>query len=195
MTVCSGWPVSMTDFSISVAVGQAWTQAPQETHSESRKSSSWPADDMRGEAAAVDGQREGALHLLAGAHAARADDAFGGIEGEIGVGRVLLGDQMVLALIAVAHLAQADGARHVLQLAIAVGGAGQAIERMVGDVELHHAAAQLAPAAASGSSPSCRARPAWCRRRACRAGPRSPPGRGGRSRRLRGCRWRRAWGS
>ena len=50
---------------------------------------------------------------------------------------------VVLALIAVAHVAQADGARHVLQLAIAVGGAGQAIERMVGDVELHHALAEL----------------------------------------------------
>ena len=35
---------SMTDFSVSVAVGQACTQAPQETHSESRKSSSMPAE-------------------------------------------------------------------------------------------------------------------------------------------------------
>src|SRR5271167_2794916 len=33
----------MTDFSIRVAVGQACTQAPQETHSDSRKSSSIPA--------------------------------------------------------------------------------------------------------------------------------------------------------
>jgi hypothetical protein len=49
---------------------------------------------------------------------------------------------MLLAVIAVAHIAQADRARHVLQLAIAVGGAGQAIERMVGNVELHHALAQ-----------------------------------------------------
>ena len=31
-------------FSIRVAVGQAWTQAPQETHSESRKASSCPAE-------------------------------------------------------------------------------------------------------------------------------------------------------
>src|SRR5215471_5142773 len=35
-TECSGWPSSKTDFSIRVAVGQAWTQAPHETHSESR---------------------------------------------------------------------------------------------------------------------------------------------------------------
>ncbi len=136
----------MTDFSISVAVGQACTQAPQETHSESRKSSFWPGRDHGGEAAAVDGQREGALHFLAGAHAARADDALRRIEGEVRVGFVLLGLQMVGAVIAVAHFAQADRARHVLQLAIAVGGAGQAVERMIGDVELHHAAAQLGEA-------------------------------------------------
>ena len=42
-TLCSGWPCSTIDFSINVAVGQAWMQAPHETHSESRKSSSTPA--------------------------------------------------------------------------------------------------------------------------------------------------------
>ena len=31
-------PSSITDFSLSVAVGQAWTQAPQLTHSEFMKS-------------------------------------------------------------------------------------------------------------------------------------------------------------
>src|SRR6188472_2048661 len=36
MTLCSGCPIATTDFSVRVAVGQAWTQAPQETHSESR---------------------------------------------------------------------------------------------------------------------------------------------------------------
>src|SRR5215475_13672837 len=40
---CSGWPISMTDFSIRVAVGQAWTQAPHETHSDPRKPSFMPA--------------------------------------------------------------------------------------------------------------------------------------------------------
>ena len=44
MTECSGWPISITDFSVKVAVGQACTQAPQETHSESRKASSMPAE-------------------------------------------------------------------------------------------------------------------------------------------------------
>ena len=34
----SGVPFSMTSFSLSVAVGQACTQAPQDTHSEDRKS-------------------------------------------------------------------------------------------------------------------------------------------------------------
>ena len=33
---CSGVPISITLFSFSVAVGQACTQAPHETHSESR---------------------------------------------------------------------------------------------------------------------------------------------------------------
>ena len=106
------------------------------------------------EAASGNRQREGPLHFLAGADAARADDAFGRIVSEVGVGFVLrhpvvvaaavgLGEHMVLALIAVAHVAQADGAGHVLQFAVAVGGAGQAVQRMVGDIELHHALAQL----------------------------------------------------
>ena len=108
--------------------------------------------DVRGKAAAVDGQRERALHLFTGADAARADDALRRLELEVGVRRVLRLPQrigfavlareyVVLALIAVAHFAQADGAGHVLQLAIAVGGAGEAVQRMVGDVELHHALA------------------------------------------------------
>ncbi len=41
---CSGWPISMTDFSINVAVGQACTQAPQETHSESKNCSDMPGE-------------------------------------------------------------------------------------------------------------------------------------------------------
>src|SRR5215468_38619 len=43
-TECSGVPISMTDFSLSVAVGQACTQAPQDTHSEPRKDSSMPGE-------------------------------------------------------------------------------------------------------------------------------------------------------
>ncbi len=99
--------------------------------------------DHGSETPAVDGQRKGALHFLAGAHAARADDALARIETEVGIGVVLLGFQVVLAFIAVAHFAQADHARHVLQFAVAVRGTGQAVERMVGDVQLHHAAPQI----------------------------------------------------
>src|SRR5579862_9741503 len=36
-TLCSGCPLAMMVFSVNVAVGQACTQAPHETHSESRK--------------------------------------------------------------------------------------------------------------------------------------------------------------
>jgi hypothetical protein len=43
-TECSGWPSSITFFSVSVAVGQACTQAPQETHSEVMNGSDWPGD-------------------------------------------------------------------------------------------------------------------------------------------------------
>src|ERR1700754_1983420 len=43
-TECSGVPMSITDFSLSVAVGQACTQAPHETHSDWRNGSSIPGD-------------------------------------------------------------------------------------------------------------------------------------------------------
>src|SRR5690606_3701898 len=98
------------------------------------------------EAAAVDRQCECALHLLAGPDAARADDAFRRIEGEIRVRAILLACQVVGAVEAVARLPQPDAARHVLEFAIAVGGAGQAVERVVGDVEFHDVAPQLGEA-------------------------------------------------
>ena len=97
----------------------------------------------RRKSAPVDRQRERALHFLARADASRAHDAFRRIESEIRIRLILLRVQMVGAVaVAVAHLAQAHRARHVLQLAIAVGGTGQAVERMIGNVQLHHAAAQ-----------------------------------------------------
>ncbi|MCY1496817.1 hypothetical protein D9M68_307670 [compost metagenome] len=94
------------------------------------------------EATAADGQGEGALGFLAGAHAAVADDALARVVVEIGVGNVLVVIQVVGAVVAVAHFAQADLAGHGLQLAVAVGGTGQAVQRVVGDVQLHHVAAQ-----------------------------------------------------
>src|SRR5688572_16435575 len=39
-TLCSGCPISMIDFSVSDSVGQAWTQEPHDTHSESINSMS-----------------------------------------------------------------------------------------------------------------------------------------------------------
>ena len=121
----------MTDFSLSAEVGQACTQAPQDTHSDDRKST--PAvPTFRIEAAPQDRQRERALDLLAGAHAARTDDACRGIEGKIGIGGVDWGVEMIGAVAAIAHLAQADDPRLGLELAIAVGAGRQAVERMVG---------------------------------------------------------------
>ncbi len=94
------------------------------------------------EAAALDRQRKRALDLVAGAHAARADDALAGIELEVGVAGVDTGVEVIGAVETVAHLAQADGAGHVLQFAVAVGRAGQAVERVIGNVEFHDIAPQ-----------------------------------------------------
>ena len=49
---------------------------------------------------------------------------------------------MVRAGVTIANVAQADVPRLGLQLAVIVGAASQAIQRMVGNVELHHAPAQ-----------------------------------------------------
>jgi hypothetical protein len=117
--------------------------------------------DAAFEPPALDGQRECALHFLAGAHATRADNALGRIIGEIRIALVLRHEfriglavlprlDMVLAVIAVAHIAQADGAGHVLQLAIAIGSTGQAVERVIGNVKLHHAAADVLQASGLG---------------------------------------------
>src|SRR5690606_38172632 len=59
---------------------------------------------------------------------------------------VLLRVEVIRAVVTVTHLAQADRARHVLQLAVAIRRARQAIERVIGDVELHHVAAHVAEA-------------------------------------------------
>ena len=118
--------------------------------------------DLRIETATENSKREGALHLLAGAHAAGTDDALRGFEGEIGVGPVGRRLQVIGAVVAVAHVAKADVARLCLQLAVAVGAAGQTVERMVRDVELHHASSQpLQP-----GRPGMHDHALFCRRRA-----------------------------
>jgi hypothetical protein len=95
------------------------------------------------EAAILDGQRQGALLLVAGAHAARAYDALAGIEGEVGIALVFFGGEMIFTLVAIAHFAQAHSARHVLQFAVAVGRTSQAIQGVIRDIEFHHAAAYV----------------------------------------------------
>ena len=50
---------------------------------------------------------------------------------------------MILAVEAITHVAQADSTGHILQFAVAIGRAGEAIERVVGDVQLHDVAPQL----------------------------------------------------
>ena len=109
----------------------------------------------------LDGQRECALHLFTGADAARTDDAFRRIIGEIGVAVVLwhelpvlhtrgvFGPEMGLHRL-VPHIAQANRPRHVLQFTIAIGGTGQAIQRVVADIKLHHPAPQLLQPAGLG---------------------------------------------
>ena len=91
--------------------------------------------------------------------------------------------------------AEPDHACHVLQLAVTVGRAGEAVERVVGDVELHDAAAQLLDLRRSACCtfmPSAHRGGAGGRGAASRR--RSRRGTAGRSRTPRGCRWRTAWG-
>ena len=99
--------------------------------------------DLRAETASGDRQCEGSLDLRAGAHASAAGDALALIEGEIGIGLVLRCIEVVFPLHAVPDITQPHHAGHVLEFAIAVGRAGEAIKGVVGDVQLHDALAQL----------------------------------------------------
>ena len=85
-------------------------------------------------------QDEGALHLVAGAHAAGAADALVHLELDEGVGVVRL--RVVSAGALVARRAQADLLGQALQLAAAVGRAVEALQGVVGDDELGDVAAQ-----------------------------------------------------
>ena len=99
--------------------------------------------DLGLETPSINRKSEGALNLFTRTHATRTDDALGRIETEIGVRRVLGAHEVVLAFGAIAHFAQTDDAGHVLKLAVPVGGTGEAIERMVADVQLHRVATQF----------------------------------------------------
>ena len=102
-----------------------------------------PGRYLGGKTAAVDGQRESSLGFFAGSDTPAADDALAGIEREVRIGGVLRPVEVIGAIVAVSHFAQSNSTRHILQFAVAVGRAGQAIERVVGDVELHHATADI----------------------------------------------------
>src|SRR3546814_15601379 len=58
---------------------------------------------QRAEAAASDGEREGALHVLARAHAARADDALRRVVSDIGLGSAHPGVAMLYYIAPVTH--------------------------------------------------------------------------------------------
>ena len=103
-----------------------------------------PRLDPAVKAAPLYRQSKRPLHLFAGPHAARTDDAFGGVIGEIGVA-VVLGDKQRIrfAIMAhrevrldrlITHIAQTHGPGHILQFAVAIGRTGQTIQRMVGNV-------------------------------------------------------------
>ena len=94
------------------------------------------------------------MHFLAGAHAARADNTLGRVIAEIGVAVVARNILRVGFAAGVArlemgfhrlitHIAQAHGPRHILQFAVTIGAASQAIQRVIGNIQLHHAAPQL----------------------------------------------------
>ena len=81
------------------------------------------------------------MDLVAGTYTATACDALGLVEVEVGVTGISRRVEVILTGESVADLAQSDHTGHVLQFAVAVGRTGQAVQRMVGDVELHDIAA------------------------------------------------------
>ena len=163
--------------------------------------------DLRQESAALDRQRERALLLVAGAHAARADDALRGIEAEIRIRfvdrvarekrirsrrRQFLRMHVVGAVEAVAHIGRGRRPWPCPRFRCGRRPARDRGERMIGKIKLHHAAAQLAELRRSASSPSCRPRPASCTRPENLSCLRSAPGRAGTSRTRRAVPSRRA---
>ncbi len=102
-----------------------------------------PCGNTRLKAFAVDGQGKGALYIFARAYAAAAHNAFRWVVRKIGVRFVGGIIQMILAFVAIAYVAQTHDTGHILQFAVAVGGAGQAVERVVGNVQFHDVATQI----------------------------------------------------
>ncbi len=168
-TLCSGWP-KFDDGFLHQRRGRTGLHAgPAGDAFAGQERLVHAGGDLGFEAAALDRQCERALHLGAGTDAAGADDAFRRVELEIGVRAVDRCGEVIGTLIAITHLAQPNFAGGRLQLAIAVGGAGEAIERMIGDIQLHHAAAQAAQLVGHGMH----RHPGRHRRRTRRRRPRS----------------------
>src|SRR5690606_36714773 len=90
--------------------------------------------DARIKTSAINGQGKRTLNVFTGAHTAAAHNTFGWVVGEVRVRRVGAFIQVVGAVKTVAYVAQANHAVHVLQLSIAVGGTGEAVQRVVGYV-------------------------------------------------------------
>src|SRR4029453_2361954 len=94
------------------------------------------------EAAALDRQRKCALHLIARAHAPRAHDACIGIEAEIGFAVVDGRPCVSSASGAITVLSTADSLLHLPDLGAHRPLVADELGRMVGQIELHDAAAQ-----------------------------------------------------
>src|SRR4029453_5902070 len=91
----------------------------------------------------LDGQRKRSLDLVARPHASRTDDAHRGVEVEVGIARVCRQLLVVLAAQSVPRLGEVEVFGHVLKLAVAIGRARHAVERVIGDIKLHHTATEL----------------------------------------------------
>ena len=158
------------------SVGQVSAHAPQDTQVESREAGVEPGGDVGLEAAAGGGEREGALDLVAGAHAAPAGDAQLVLQGQVGVALVVArrvrarpfqrGSPIPKKL---GDLAPARCARP--------GGSGSSVI-----TSSTVAAATRRAVASLGVRPPCRRGTAWCRRRSARPRPPCPPCRRGRRR-------------
>ena len=99
-------------------------------------------DDLAVEAAIGHAEHQLSLHLVAGAHTAVAQNALRHIGGHVRVTEVFAAVEMVFPF-RVTHFANAHLSGHVLQFAIAVHFAGQAVQRVIGQHQFDDVAAQL----------------------------------------------------
>src|SRR6185295_7925843 len=98
--------------------------------------------DTRVEATPLDRQRECPLHFIARAHTARANDAGIGIEAEIGIAVVDGRIDVARPIGAITILRTADSLRHLPNLGAHRPLVADELGRMIGQIELHDAAAQ-----------------------------------------------------